>query len=243
MPALMPYDKQLPYTYAPGIYPAMEALLYQAQAVTRVLVHSRLKEGEGAQALLALCQKLGIRVEVADKALKRITGKDNTYAAAVVRKLQQALALTANHLVLVQPMDAGNLGTILRTALGFGYRDIALIKPCTDPFDPQVIRASMGAMFQLQLTEYAGIDNYMEQHPRHQLYPFMLTGSLPLKAAVHNKKSPHSLVFGNEGSGLDDSYASLGTPVRIEQTKMVDSLNLSVAAAVAMYAFSTIQGT
>lgn len=49
----------------------------------------------------------------------------------------------ARHVVLHNPSDVGNVGTILRSALGFGFRDVAIIRPGVDPFDPRVLRASM----------------------------------------------------------------------------------------------------
>ena len=238
MPPLAPYGRQLPYSYALGLYPAMQALQHCPGSVTRVLTHSSLGTGEGAQALLSACERLRIRTEPADRLLKRLSGKDNCYAAAVFRKDPQTLQAGRNHLVLVNPMDAGNLGTMLRTALGFGYEDIALILPCADPYEPQVIRASMGALFSLRLGLFGSMNDYLLKNPGRQLYLFMLDSAVPL-SKIRPKKSeaPVSLVFGNEGSGLPPEFASLGTPVRIEQGEAIDSLNLAIAAGIGMYAF------
>jgi TrmH family RNA methyltransferase len=139
--------------------------------------------------------------------------------------------------VLDHPSDAGNLGTILRTALGFQITDIAIIRPATDVFDPKVIRASMGAMFSLNVRQFDTFSEYREEYLKHALYPFMLDGSLTLSAAVKSVKTPFALVFGNEGSGLTPSFAKLGQAVRIPHSNRIDSLNLSVAAAIGMHAF------
>ncbi|HSK69318.1 MAG TPA: TrmH family RNA methyltransferase, partial [Candidatus Limnocylindria bacterium] len=147
MPALEPYSRALTYSYAPGIFPTLEALKKAPGSVLRVLLHSALESGGGAGEILALCRGAGIRTEAADKALRRISGKDNCYAAAVFRKAPRPQEPSRSHLALVSPMDAGNVGTILRTALGMGFVDVALILPCADPFDPGVVRASMGALF------------------------------------------------------------------------------------------------
>ena len=240
MPPLEHYTRQLPYSYAAGLFPAMEALTKAPGTVSRVLLHSKLGTGEGAQALLELCESLAIRTEVADKALRHISGKDNVYAAAVFNKVYREQDPAKNHLVLVSCMDAGNLGTILRTALGMGFVDIALILPCADPFDPQVVRASMGAVFSLRIREYHSFEEYSARNLGRVFYPFMLDGSLPLAEAAARKSAPFSLIFGNEGSGLPREYAEHGTPVRIEQTEHVDSLNLAVAAGIGMYAFRDV---
>ena len=241
MPPLAPYDRQLPYSYALGLYPAMQALQHSPGSVVRVLIHSSLGTGEGAQALLSACKRLRIRTEQADRLLKRLSGKENCYAAAVFRKEPKTLLAEKNHLVLVNPMDAGNLGTILRTALGFGYEDIALIPPCADPYDPQVVRASMGAVFSLRVFEYPSLFAYLAHAGERVFFPFMLSDSaITLSQAILSNTSPHSLIFGNEGSGLPDSFANLGQPVRIEQSQQIDSLNLAVAAAIGMYSFHKI---
>ncbi|HOQ63000.1 MAG TPA: TrmH family RNA methyltransferase, partial [Clostridia bacterium] len=57
--------------------------------------------------------------------------------------------------------------------------------------------------------------------------------------AARQQKSPHSLVFGNEGSGLPAKFERLGQPVMIEQSAAIDSYNLAIAAAIGMYAFKT----
>lgn len=240
MPPLEAYKRSLPYTYALGLYPALQALEQAPHLVSRVLVHSKLT-GEGADALYAACAQHKIRTEQAERLLKKVSGKDNCFAAAVCNKQQHALDSAGNHLVLVNPMDAGNLGTILRSALGFGYEDIALITPCADAFEPQVIRASMGAIFSLRLSEFDSFETYQNQAGPRMLYPFMLSDDAqPLSKAIRHKKSPHSLIFGNEGSGLPMAFASLGQAVKIEQSHRIDSLNLAISAAIGMYAFSSL---
>ena len=234
MPALTAYKRELDYSYAPGFFPTIEALTHAPERVRRVLISSQ-AASDGLQRVSELCQEHSIRIETADKVLSRLSGKDNCYAAAVFSKEQSQLNASAPHLVLHHPSDAGNLGTMLRTALGFGYLDIALIRPCTDVFNPHVVRASMGALFSLRIHEYDCFEDYRALYPDHQLYPFMLKGSVPLSQAADHPGSPFALIFGNEGSGLPDSFLTCGTPVRIPHSSSIDSLNLSIAAAIGMY--------
>ncbi|MBR6526012.1 MAG: TrmH family RNA methyltransferase [Clostridia bacterium] len=241
MPSLEKYSRELDYSYTPGVFPSMEALTKRPDSVRRLLISEKL-EGEGKEKLLEKCAQLRVRVEVADKALSRISGKENCFAAAVVEKRFDALQL-GRHVVLHHISDAGNLGTILRTALGFGYRDLAVIRPAADSYDPRVIRASMGAIFSLRLKEYDDFESYRREFPEQQLYPFMLDGSVMLEEAV-NAMPPHnsSLIFGNEGAGLPAEFAQMGKPVRIPHGNDIDSLNLSIAAAIGMYAFMNANG-
>ena len=239
MPSLEPYRPGLSYTYALGLYPTLQALTLAPERIRRVLLSSRLNEGAAYDKLTALCKSHSIRSEAADRLLRRLSGKDNCFAAAVISKQgEEAKASSLRHLVLHHPMDMGNAGTILRTALGFGFEDIAVITPAVDVFDPRVIRASMGALFSLRLGLFGSMNDYLLKNPGRQLYLFMLASAVPL-SKIRTKKSaaPVSLVLGNEGSGLPPEFASLGTPVRIEQGEAIDSLNLAIAAGIGMYAF------
>ncbi len=239
MPALSPYRADLDYAYAPGMFPAMECLLHRPDCARRVLLHSKSMGTEGAQKLIETAQRLRIRVEEADRALSRISGKENCFAAAVFTKFDDPLHGDKPHVVLHNPSDCGNVGTILRTALGFGVEDVALIRPCVDVFDPRVVRASMGSMFQLRIRTYPDFDAYCADHPDHMLYPFMLDGSRSLPDVLAGDVPVRwALVFGNEGSGLPASFAEMGQPVRIPSNERIDSLNLSIAAAIGIYGFT-----
>lgn len=239
MPSLSPYKSDLDYGYAPGVFPAMECLLHRPQCARRVLLHSKAAGTEGAEKLIRLAQALHIRVEEADKALGRISGKENCFAAAVFAKFSDDLAPERPHVLLHHPSDCGNVGTILRTALGFGVEDVALVRPCVDLFDPRVVRASMGSLFSLRVHVYDDYADYVAAFPGRAQYPFMLDGSRSLPDVVAGGvPAAWTLIFGNEGSGLPASFAQVGQPVRIPSNDRIDSLNLSIAAAIGIYCFS-----
>lgn len=237
MPALRPYASDLPYSYAPGVFPSLALMQAAPQRARRLLLSER-AEGDGVDKLRALCREHRVREEIADKALQRVSGKHNCFAAVVFEKWQGALAADRPHVVLHHPMDEGNLGTIQRTLLGFGLRDIAIIRPAADPFDPKVVRATMGAIFSLDIRQYDDFESYRAEHPAHALYPFMLDGSALLDDVAPDARAPYALVFGNEGSGLPPDFAALGRAVRIPHADAIDSLNLAVAVAIGAYAFT-----
>ena len=240
MPSLEGYKNSLDYSYAPGVFPAMEYLLHRPESVRRLLVHSSAAGREGMEKLISLAGERRVRVEEADRALARISGKENCYAAAVFAKFTDELSPGKPHVVLHQPGDSGNVGTIMRTALGLGIENMALIRPCADPFDPKTVRASMGSLFGLRLHVYESFEDYRREFPEQVLYPFMLDASVPLGDVIRGSiPAAYSLIFGNEGSGLPASFAGYGRPVRIESNDKVDSLNLAIAAGIAMYAFQS----
>ncbi len=244
MPSLEAYRSCLDYSYAPGYFPATECVLHVPERCRRVLLSEKAAGTEAAEKLQVLCAGRGIRVEIADRALARISAKENCFAAAVFAKEEAAPAPGKPQVLLVNPSDCGNIGTILRTALGFGVTDVALIRPCADIFDPRTVRASMGALFQLRVKTYVDYTAWEAENGPRPLYPFMLQASVPMEEALRDALPPDwTLAFGNEGSGLPAEYSLRGRPVRIPSNDRVDSLNLSVAAAIGIYAFAARSGS
>ena len=96
----------------------------------------------------------------------------------------------------------------------------------------------MGSIFQLRLHVYDDFSQYQAQFPEHALYSFMLDGSKSLPDVLGDIPDRWTLIFGNEGSGLPPEFSRLGQPVRIPSSNKVDSLNLSIAAAIGIYAFA-----
>lgn len=238
MAKLEAYDKSLDYSYAPGIFPATECLRNAPERCLRLLLSSTSERSEGAQKLRAQAEAIGVRTEIADRALERISKKENCFAAMVYKKQEGVFDDGAPHIVLVNPSDSGNLGTILRTALGFGLTNIAIIRPAVDSDDPRVTRASMGAAFSLHIRHFDSFEEYRVQFPERQLFPFMLTGAVPLDEAVGRVRGEYALVFGNEATGLPDEFAGWGTSTLIPHSSRIDSLNLAIAAGIGMYAFT-----
>ena len=127
----------------------------------------------------------------------------------------------------------------MRTMLGFGIKDLAIVRPAVDIYDPKVVRASMGAIFSLRVKYYESFEDYHNEYGHHEIYPFMLKGA----KNIHKVKPTgnYSLIFGNESSGLDDSFLNYGQSVFIPHTELIDSLNLSQSLGIGLYHFTSAQ--
>ena len=209
-----------------------ELLLSRPKSLRAVYVHPAVTKNDNYFKLIEKCESLGISPTESEKAFNILSPKENCFVIGEFEKYSMALDEGEPHIALVSPMNAGNVGTIMRTALGLGYENIAIIEPCTDPFSPEVVRSSMGAIFSLNVEVFKSIDEYRARF-EHKLYPFMLTASLPIEQVEF--VPPYALVFGNEAHGLPEEFAALGQSVIIPCTDKVDSLNLSIAAAIGMY--------
>jgi TrmH family RNA methyltransferase len=186
---------------------------------------------------MGLCARHGIAAERGDKAFNVLSGKENCYVIAEFKKFREPLRPSPMHVVLVGPSDAGNLGTIMRTMAGFGLSDLAVVAPAADALSPKAVRASMGAAFHVRCAYYGSFGEYAGQQAGRSLYPFMLGARRLLGDAEF--REPGAMVFGAEATGLPEEFVSVGEPVYIPCSEKIDSFSLPVAAAVAMYAYSS----
>ena len=236
---LRPYRQEFGFSYSPGVFPTCELAAKRPGCLRRIVISASAEANEGVLLLKRLAAGNGIPVVTDDKALARIYPKENVYAAGVFEKFASKLSAAADHVVLVNPMDKGNAGTIMRTMTAFGITELAVIKPCCDVFDPKTVRASMGAVFSLDIAVFDSFDDYEAQFSNgRKLYPFMLDGKPMSRVTPPGGGTPVSLIFGNESAGLPASFSDVGEPVRIVHLDTVDSLNLPSAAAIGIHYFT-----
>jgi RNA methyltransferase, TrmH family len=137
--------------------------------------------------------------------------------------------------VLDRLQDAGNVGSILRSAAAFGVRQVLAIKGTAALWAPKVLRAGMGAHFSLRLVEGLVPDDLAALQ-----VPLLATsshGGLLLGQSMLPK--PCAWVLGQEGQGVDAALMSrCAHTVRIPQPGGEESLNVAAAAAVCLFASS-----
>lgn len=137
--------------------------------------------------------------------------------------------------VLDGVQDAGNVGSILRSAAALGVRQVLALPGTAALWSPKVLRAGMGAHFALQLVEAMPADALLALSD--QGLPLVATSShaavaLPQAALP----SPCAWVFGHEGQGVSPALmARCALTVRIPQPGGEESLNVAAAAAICLY--------
>lgn len=145
---------------------------------------------------------------------------------------QVALLPGVATVVLDRLQDAGNVGTVLRSAAALGVAQVVAIKGCAALWSPKVLRAGMGAHFALRLVE--GVT--AEQLDALRV-PLVATSSYA-EAELHRLTLPNpcAWVFGHEGQGVDDALMQrCQLTVRIPQPGGEESLNVAAAAAICLY--------
>ncbi len=227
------YRREDEMSYALGITLTFELLKYSPEYATKVYVHSEMQRGESFDKLAKLCRENNVPMEFSDKPFNILSQKENCFIIGEFKKFQRPVSKEACHVVLNNPSNAGNMGTIMRSAAGFGITNLVIITPAVDEFDPKTVRASMGAIFRLNISVYSSFDEYASQCGKREFYPFMLKAKKKLPEL--EVKKPFSLIFGNEATGLPDSFLNVGTSVIIPHSDRIDSLNLPIAASIALY--------
>jgi RNA methyltransferase, TrmH family len=191
-------------------------------------------EGLGDPALRELAG-WAAKVHVVPVALfKRISALESPARLGFVVDLPEASSIDpqAASVVLDRVQDAGNVGSILRSAAAFGFAQVLAIKGTAALWSPKVLRAGMGAHFALRLVE--GLE--AEQVLALQL-PLVATSShagaeLPSAALPR----PCAWVLGHEGQGVSPALLQrCALTVRIPQPGGEESLNVAAAAAVCLY--------
>lgn len=234
------YKKEFPHSYALGPFPTFELLRHRPKEARAVYYRDDFND---QNKLAELCRELEVPCLCSPRALERISQKEVCYAAGEFAKYPGQLRQEAPHAALVHPGDMGNLGTIMRTLLGFGIKDLALIGGGADRWNPKTIRASMGAAFRLEVEEFPDFPAYLASYGAgRQVFPFMLDGGVVLTPQSVPRAERYTLVFGNEATGLPPEYKRYGQSLFIAQSPEVDSLNLAVAVAVGAYLFTNQNG-
>lgn len=230
------YKKDNLESWTLGTTLTLELLNKKTEYVKRLYIHSKLEKNETYDKLINICKNNNIEIIESDKTINSLSDKDNCYVIGVFEKFNSKLNYQDNHVVLVNPSNMGNLGTIIRSCVGFGINNIAIIKPAVDIFDPKVLRSSMGAIFNINFQYFDTFSDYLNNYLDRELYPFMLKAKTNLKDII--VKDKYSLIFGPEASGLSDEYLKIGTPVIIKHNNLIDSLNLDNAVSIALYEFT-----
>lgn len=233
------YDKNQSNSYCLGVYPTIELFKYKPESIIEVFINPKGQNNLGVKEIIKLAGKHNVRVEEGQKVLMRLSGKENVYAGARFSKYVTPLSDNKSHVVLTNPENMGNLGTIIRTMHAFGYKNLALIRPAVDIFDPKVIRASMGSVFAINFEYFDKLEDYAGKYNR-QLYLFTPKGTVTLEELAQKKVSDPekcSFVFGSESSGFSAKELALGENIKINFSTDIDSLNLSIAAGIVLHNF------
>ena len=210
----------------------------------RILMYGKDAEGHPLlkRAIQATLAARGEVIEVTQDILAKVSRRDNPQAVVAVFA-QVFTPLTALDpaaatcfVALHRVRDPGNLGTIVRTADAAGCGAVILVGECCDPFSVEAVRATMGSIFAVPIVRATEA----EFAAWRSSWPGSVVGTL-LTADVDHRQAtyarPALVLMGNEQQGLTPDMAALcDVNVKIPMRGRADSLNLSVATGIMIYA-------
>jgi len=178
------------------------------------------------------------RVYIADRglidSLSPLKNAQDTLFTCKMPTTDGAMTTGGTHILLDSVQDPGNVGAILRTANAFGIKTGMLTGDCVDPYNPKVVRASMGAIFKQKMHQM-GVDGLSG----------IKGGAVKLIAAVPDGDcrsvvdadlTDCIIAIGNEGRGLSEQVLALcDERVTIPVATDCDSLNAAAAATIMMW--------
>ncbi len=142
---------------------------------------------------------------------------------------------------LDQLQDAGNLGTIIRTADAAGAGAVVLSPHCVEVFNPKTIRATMSSIFNIPIMCAADSIQALEaiKQKGYTVYAAALGGE---NVYTLEKKSPAQescIIIGNEGNGITESVlACADQKIALPIRGGAESLNAGIAAGILIYHFT-----
>lgn len=176
-------------------------------------------------------------IVIPDALFRELSGLESPAQVGFVLDLPTGVALQpqAPTVILDRVQDAGNVGSILRSAGAFGFRQVLALKGTAALWSPKVLRAGMGAHFGLSLLEGVSLDDLQALQ-----VPIVVTSSHQ-GDLIQNIRLPRACAWamGHEGQGVGpELMARASVHVRIGQPGGEESLNVAAAAAICLHASS-----
>lgn len=184
----------------------------------------------------------GVEVVTVDEHVldKLATSRTPQGVVAVARRRPATLADIDGALVVLlhEVSTPGNLGTVIRTADAAGAAGVVVVGEACDPWNPKAVRAAAGSLSHLPVVLAPDVDATLSslRGMGYRLLGLDADGDLDV-FDLESDDAPVVLVLGSEAHGLSDGLiAQLDGLVSVPTFGRAESLNLSAAAAVALYA-------
>lgn len=199
------------------------------------VISSSSKRSEEVESIIQKCEELNTEtIELEAKIYSKISPVIEGVGVLFVVKIpeNQSVDFCEDAIILDRVQDPGNLGTILRSAVGFGVKQIICSKGTVSAWSPKVLRAGMGAHFKLQIFENQDLSKAISKIET----PIFAT-SLQAEKSIYDKNftTKTAWIFGNEGAGVSlELLSKVKNQVIIPQVGQIESLNVAMAATVCL---------
>ncbi len=181
-----------------------------------------------------LVEELRMDVDVSSNVMKKILSTESLVKVVGVCKMSNKKEITNRILLLDNVQDPGNMGTLIRSAVSFGFNTLVVNKGCVDVYNPKVVRSTQGAIFKINIINQE-IMSFIESLKDYAVYGTSLVNGVGLKLIEQEDKM--AIILGNEGQGINPKILEKTRNIYIEMNNM-ESLNVGVAGSIIMYQLS-----
>ena len=174
-------------------------------------------------------------VFVNDEILKKIsTTKSPASIIAIIKepKINKDIFKNMKKIVLIDGIkDAGNLGTIIRSAVAFSIEGIILFNECVDLYNTKTIRATAQNIFKIPIIMTSDINFIKDLKQNHKLISAVVNSNNDFRN--YEFKENFILALGSEANGVSDEILSVtDDSLTLFMDNDVESLNLAVCASI-----------
>ncbi len=219
------------YREKSGLFLAEGKHLYEEALHAGVLEQVVVREKSG------ILLKEGNVLYVTDEVMKKLSDTVSLLDVLSVCAMPKAKEISSNKVVMLDGVqDPGNIGTIIRTALSFGYKDLVLSENTVDIYNEKVVRSTQGAVFEINAVRCDLKEMIAKlKEKNYRIYGTALRNAKPLEE--FRKEEKVALIFGNEGNGIREEILKETDGNIFIEMETFESLNVAVAAGICMYHF------
>ena len=213
----------------------IESALSKPSMIKVLYFNEKFKEKNSLLLKRVISEKI-INEKVPTKDLKKISSTVTPSGIIALCHIPKRKVLNFNHskwIYLDKVSDPGNLGTLLRSAAWFNFKNIALSKDCVDPYNPKVVRASMGGVFDLSIHTEIELKGFSKD--------YLIIGASKSGLNINSFTKPNKfvLIIGSESNGISkENLSEINQMITIKKTGKGESLNAGTAGSIIMYEFS-----
>ena len=175
---------------------------------------------------------------VTEEIIDKLSSSRNPEGIVALCKKKMASPIKGSRVLLLDRVqDPGNVGTLFRTALAFGFKDIILTPGCASIYNQKTLSSSQGAIFHINVIEKEALKAIEElKKDGYEIYGTSLRNAKSSDSFA-NDIDKLCLILGNEGSGLKEDILKATDANIFVDIKDIESLNVGIAGGILMHQF------
>jgi len=177
---------------------------------------------------------------ISESLMKQLSLTDSPLSIIGIVKKKEPQPFSNRILMLDDVQDPGNVGTLIRSAVGFGFDTIIASPNSADFYNEKTIRATQGNLFYANLVRQPLIETLTSL--KEQGYKVFTTALGQTATNIKDVSLPEKcvLVLGNEGAGVSKEVMAISDQLVYIQTRDIESLNVAMAGSIIMYEWQVI---